>query len=322
MLNNTVMNSIILSYIIPVYNTARFLPQCLDSLYAQDLPEEDFEVIIVNDGSTDESEMICMDYKAKHLNIKYFYQTNRGQGAARNKGIDVARGIYIMFVDSDDYLIKRRVKPILMKAEENHTELLLHEDVEEKRDGSFVTVNADSKHIEKLYTGTELLLKVMQKHAIWSTLFSTNFLQSHGFHFAEGIKHEDVLFNYLIYPYAERVLQTYEHVYFYRYNANSTDRTNDINKRLVLAKSDFYIASSLKTLSKDSSLPDIVKRLYLRTSNSILVSSFMQMMRGHSPFKTKKEFFEVAKTYNLFPVRGKTRSWRTSWIIPIINFLV
>lgn len=315
------MTSIILSYIIPVYNAALFLSQCLDSLYAQDLSEEDFEVIIVNDGSTDGSEMICMNYKARHRNIKYFCQANRGQGAARNKGIDVARGKYIMFVDSDDYLIKRSVKPILMKAEENHAELLLHEDVEEKKDGSLVTVNADREHVEKLYTGTELLLKIMQKRAIWSTLFSAYFLQSHGFHFAEGIKHEDVLFNYLIYPYAERVLQTYEHVYFYRYNANSTDRTNDINKRLILAKSDLYIASSLKTMSKDSSLPDSVKQLYLRTSNSILVSSFIQMMRGLSPFKAKEDYFEAVKEYNLLPVRGKTRSWRTSLIIPIINLL-
>lgn len=97
----TNIKSSILSFIIPVYNVASYLRKCVDSLLAQDY--DDYEIILVDDGSTDGSGKICDEYAEKHDNIRVIHQHNAGLSAARNSGIKMAKGEYICFVDSDDY---------------------------------------------------------------------------------------------------------------------------------------------------------------------------------------------------------------------------
>ena len=91
-----------LSIIVPIYNVAPYLRKCVDSLLAQDI--SDSEIILVDDGSPDECPQICDQYAEQYSNIKVIHQANAGLSAARNSGIKVATGDYIMFVDSDDYL--------------------------------------------------------------------------------------------------------------------------------------------------------------------------------------------------------------------------
>ena len=91
----------LISIIVPVYNVEAYIEQCLDSLMNQTY--RNLEIILIDDGSTDNSGKICEAYEKKDCRIKYFYQTNMGVGAARNKGIDFAAGKYIGFVDPDDY---------------------------------------------------------------------------------------------------------------------------------------------------------------------------------------------------------------------------
>ena len=88
--------------IVPVYNVEKYLPQCIDSILAQTYT--DFELIIVDDGSTDRSGQICDEYKDKDSRVYVVHQENRGVSAARNAGIDMAKGEYIAFVDSDDVI--------------------------------------------------------------------------------------------------------------------------------------------------------------------------------------------------------------------------
>ena len=93
-----------LSIIVPVYNVADYLAKCLDSLLAQDLSLNEYEIIVVNDGSTDNSGEIAEEYSKKYSNIILINQENQGLSAARNTGIANAKGEYVQFVDSDDYL--------------------------------------------------------------------------------------------------------------------------------------------------------------------------------------------------------------------------
>ena len=93
-----------ISIIVPVYNVEAYLPQCLDSLINQTY--QDLEIICVNDGSTDGSLEILQKYQSKDKRIKVVSQKNQGLSGARNTGISQATGEWIMFVDSDDYLLK------------------------------------------------------------------------------------------------------------------------------------------------------------------------------------------------------------------------
>ncbi|MCC8424854.1 glycosyltransferase family 2 protein [Mucilaginibacter sp. UR6-11] len=90
----------ILSVVVPVYNVERYLERCLDSILKQTYPN--LEIILVNDGSTDDSEQICLDFEKKDFRIKCFLQSNKGPAAARNFGIKMAKGDYIGFIDADD----------------------------------------------------------------------------------------------------------------------------------------------------------------------------------------------------------------------------
>ena len=99
------MSDIRLSIIIPFFNVEKFIGRCLESVYSQDIPENEYEVICVDDSSPDDSLSIVQDYAQKHANLRIVKnKQNRKLGGARNAGLDVASGDYIWFIDSDDFI--------------------------------------------------------------------------------------------------------------------------------------------------------------------------------------------------------------------------
>lgn len=111
-----------LSIIVPVYGVAKYLPKCVDSLLAQDI--SNYEIVLVDDGSPDECPQICDEYSTKYSNIKVVHQVNAGLSAARNSGLSIAEGDYILFVDSDDYLQPNTLGTLLEQAEGDDLDVL------------------------------------------------------------------------------------------------------------------------------------------------------------------------------------------------------
>lgn len=109
-------NSIKLSIIVPVYKTEQYLRKCLSSILDQDVDKSLYEVIIVNDGSPDNSQAIIDEYCAKYDNVSCFVQQNQGQSVARNRGVELARGEYIWFVDSDDWVVADSLAKVLSEV--------------------------------------------------------------------------------------------------------------------------------------------------------------------------------------------------------------
>ena len=97
------------SIIIPAYNIEKYITRTLDSILSQNLPSDDFEVIIINDGSTDNTGLIVAEYEEKHNNITLITIDNSGPSVARNLAIDKAKGRYIMFIDADDIIDRKSV---------------------------------------------------------------------------------------------------------------------------------------------------------------------------------------------------------------------
>lgn len=114
----------ILSIIVPVYQVEPYLHKCVESLLNQDLPKDDYEIILVDDGSTDACPGICDDYEARFDNVKVVHRENGGLSAARNSGMDVAEGRYVQFVDSDDYLEPNVLKTLVDKIETDGLDVL------------------------------------------------------------------------------------------------------------------------------------------------------------------------------------------------------
>lgn len=111
-----------LSFIVPVYNVAPYLRKCVDSLLAQDY--EDYEIILVDDGSTDASPQICDEYAADYNNIRVIHQPNGGLSAARNSGVKTAKGEYICFVDSDDYWEPNVLNGLMAQIDRDNLDVL------------------------------------------------------------------------------------------------------------------------------------------------------------------------------------------------------
>lgn len=113
-----------LSIIVPIYNVEQYLRKCVDSLLAQDMPSSEYEIILVDDGSPDECPTISDQYAAKCDNVYVVHRENGGISAARNSGIEVAKGKYIMFVDSDDYIEPNVLGALMSQVEHEQLDVL------------------------------------------------------------------------------------------------------------------------------------------------------------------------------------------------------
>lgn len=219
------------SVIIPVYNTEKYLRQCLDSVVNQTL--KDIEIICVDDGSTDGSREILNEYQNKHAHIKVYSQANAGQSAARNHGLKFATGDYVYFLDSDDYIRDDALELLLKISKEKQLDILFF-----GADSFFETEELFEKHAAFLeyYHRKELAADVVSGKEMLH-LFTENalfrcsvplqfirrkFLLNSNIRFPEGIVHEDELFSPLLLLVADRAFCISDIVYFRRVRANST----------------------------------------------------------------------------------------------------
>lgn len=111
----------LISIIVPIYNSAKYLHRCIDSILAQDYTN--IEIILVDDGSKDESPIICDEYSQRHKNIRVLHIPNRGASLARKKGIEIAKGQYLSFIDSDDYVTKNYISALYTAIQKYHTQV-------------------------------------------------------------------------------------------------------------------------------------------------------------------------------------------------------
>lgn len=116
------MNDLLISVIIPVYMAEKFLHRCVNSVLNQTY--QNFEIILINDGSKDKSGMICDEYAKKDKRIKVIHQENQGVSAARNKGLDMARGEWIYFLDSDDYISPKSFELLMCVQKEDDYDIV------------------------------------------------------------------------------------------------------------------------------------------------------------------------------------------------------
>ncbi|MEY2633257.1 MAG: hypothetical protein RIR00_1911 [Pseudomonadota bacterium] len=208
-----------LSLIVPVYNVAPFLPACLDSLVAQD--PDNLEIILVDDGSTDDCPAILARYAVAHPQLlRVVRQENGGLSAARNTGLDLATGEYIAFVDSDDWIDPAYYRRLLdlavaQQLEMAHGNGIFH--FEGRRDDHPIYRDALSSAV---MPGKEVLRQRLADgsflHMVWMHLYRRDFIDKQGLRFIPGLIHEDVLWTTQLFLRAERVAYDPTPGYFYR----------------------------------------------------------------------------------------------------------
>jgi len=124
-----------ISVIIPVYNCEKWLEACVSSLINQSY--KDFEILLVNDGSTDGSEAVCKSLAGEHCCIRYFSKENGGAASARNLGLDNAKGDYVAFVDADDTVKRNYLETLIKSATEYNADIVMCDYIKHTKDKSF-----------------------------------------------------------------------------------------------------------------------------------------------------------------------------------------
>ncbi len=252
-----------LSIIVPVYNVEKYVRPCIESIFKQGLDDTDFEVIIVNDGSTDRSMGMIADIISQHNNITVINQENLSLSVARNNGIAAAKGEYILMPDSDDLLIENRLKPLLEKALETKVDMVV---------ADFLTMTDDEiEHANTsmlqqpayefaIKTGRELFLQDMNPYHcfVWRTLYKRDFITSNNLSFYPGIRYQDIPFTHECCFRAKNCIRTNIVLNIYRIWPGSSTRAYTINNSRHFITS---IALTWRLRQIEGLSPDILYKL-------------------------------------------------------------
>ena len=219
----------LVSFIIPSYNSAQTVARCLDSIYALPLKPNEFEIIFIDDCSTDNTCDIVAEYQTKHPNLTLLKQPqNNRQGAARNRGVNVAKGEYICFVDSDDAVAEGIVTAI-RTAKELQTDMTAFHYANSNEQGQLTREAKKMSFKERqIFSGIEM----QNKHAYWCSgpvayVYSKDFLNASNYPFREGVVYEDSDFVAAHLYYARRMNYSPALGYIAYYREGSTTHSNN-----------------------------------------------------------------------------------------------
>lgn len=210
-----------ISLIIPVYNTEKFLAEALKSVESQTF--KDFEAIIINDGSTDNSGKIIDSFAAKNKSFRVINQDNKGLSAARNAGIKAATGQYIAFFDSDDYLSPDFLKELYKLASENQADIAYcNFYIYKNKSGftSYMPFTAKSGVYSRKKALNKLILDITMHHFAWNKLFSRSLFTENFIEFPD-MYYEDIATCPRLFFCANKIAVTSKALYYYRRHDDS-----------------------------------------------------------------------------------------------------
>ena len=216
----------LISVIIPVYNVEQYLNRCVDSVINQTY--KNLEIILVDDGSTDNSGKICDEYALKDNRIKVIHKENGGLSSARNAGLDIAKGAYIGFIDSDDYIELDMYEFLYNMLIENKVEVSCC-NVFDFKNNKYVP--SSNLQVEGVITFDEVL-NIKQGLFVWNKLYSKNLIGNYRF---DGLA-EDLKFNFEILKKAEKIVYSKQAKCYYFNNPNSILRKNNLGKYLSVVE--------------------------------------------------------------------------------------
>ena len=240
------MNNELISIIVPIYNTEKYLHQCLDSILNQTYTN--FEVLLVNDGSTDSSGIICQEYVENDSRFRYFEKNNGGVASARNLGLERSGGAYITFIDSDDWVEPNYLDVLYTALKENDTDVAISTYKRFAQDGVFYLRSYSREDDEFLNIGTrsrDSFLEILPRlgeldhsfYSISSKLIKRKIIGN--LLFDEQISYaEDLNFFFHLYLGVESVVYVRDYTYVYRTHDASTSQ--NINELKVLHELEIF----------------------------------------------------------------------------------
>ena len=287
-----------ISVIVPVYNVERYLPMCLESIVQQCM--DDYEVILVDDGSTDSSGTICDEYAAKHPQFRVIHMENQGVASARNRGVTESRSEYILFLDSDDYLIPGIVAPLLRLALENNLDVLGfgYKNVAENEIATDTKANNVPESIEVM-NGIDYISRYNYTAQVWWYLVRRKLIVKNNLSLPVGRVLEEAGFNLRLFLTAERISQVPTIAYCYRNRATSIMHDNDKEHVSKMLGDYLYAAQDMDSVIKVNRhimSDDCYERCRTRRDSYVLFGAIRAFKLGKV-----KEYLKDAKNKKLYP---------------------
>ena len=270
------------SIIVPVYNVESYLAKCLDSILCQSY--KDYEIIAINDGSTDNSSKILKEYVDKYDNIIVINQKNQGLSQARNNGVKEAKGEYIIFVDSDDFIEKDLLKKI-NDSLLNNPDLVRYQ----IREVSDKLTDYNEESFTNL-SGKDAFKKIVKYHYVenaWSYAIKKEYYLKNKFSFKKGLLHEDFGLIPLVIIKAN-IVNSIDYI-GYNYVQRNNSIMNNSNYEKIRKKAFDVLEQYLDLINKDE---DIYYKSFLANSTILKLKDLNK--------KDYKEFLNLLKTNKVF----------------------
>lgn len=271
------MNKFDLSIIVPVYNTEEYIIECLNSIYEQKL--KNFEIIIINDGSTDNSINEINKYSSKKKNIKVYSQINKGQGSARNKALKMAEGKYIYFMDSDDLLVPSHFGEFFMYINEKNYDAGFFDAstfLDDNYEGEIIPTDYNytrSKSYNYYSNGIDMFID-MHENDEWYVspclyIIKREIIILNNLKFPEGIKYEDEVFSYILPFFLKESFHLKEKLFNRRIRSGSTvtslSKVNSYKSlvEVLVHLSNFYQSFEINNSKAKSIMYKKIRNMYI-----------------------------------------------------------
>lgn len=264
-----------ISVVVPVYNVERYLEECLNSILQQNF--SGYEIICVEDCSTDRSGNILKKYEGLSSNIKIIWNAyNKGLSSARNIGLENAEGEYVLFVDSDDYLMQGALKRLYMTASQHKCDVVYFNKKVLYESDWKGTEPGEKKYCcakDVVMTGREAFVKFMNQDCMkslnaYTQFFSREFLNENQLRFCDRLIHEDYLFFFQSAMSAKRVLDLNEALYVYRKRRNSlTTYVSEGHKQSIFytfLQIFYYWKRNATTTEEDGAIRVFLGKVYMK----------------------------------------------------------
>lgn len=309
----------LLSLILPVYNMEEYLEKCLESILRQGLKEEEYEVILVNDGSKDGSQAICERYVASHQNFRLINQQNAGVAVARNTGIDAAKGEFIGFVDPDDYLLDNGLNIAFRKYAEREDLDVIHYyssydfwDVKPIVD----EVEYDGATHDYLLTSGRGLPSFC-----WIYIYRKSFLDKHNIRFKKYRVGEDQLFVSTVFLANPRFLSVKADIYRYvvRESSASTNRRVEHARRCVEDYLNSYndLMHEMERFGVTSN--DALKKACVESVDSKKTFGYSRILTASYSYRDFKKIRKWCKEIGFTPFESHSDYWKSKLICGVEN---
>lgn len=279
----------LVSVVIPVYNVMPFLSQCLDSILCQTY--SNLEVLLVDDGSTDESGRICDDYEKRFPVIRVIHQHNTGLSGARNTGLSAVSGEYVIFIDSDDFIASDCIQTAVHSVISTRADMVLFRFNIVGEQGKIMNAN----HIENEFpngviSGKEsckLLFERRFENYIWRQLTLTATYKENFIEFPLGKVFEDRYTTYKLLFYSASVAFVEDRLYYYRQRKGS----------IIHGCRSRYLLDDLEALQGRTKFVEKHLPLLMRANDSNVYSSFIGIYRNSMKFRDEKNIFREIRSY-------------------------